>query len=694
MAAGRGSCYMARLFEELKRRNVFKVAIAYALVAWLMAQLAEFSISTFGAPEWVLRTFVVFLVLGLPIAVILAWAFDMTPEGVKKAAEINPGEVRKRGFNFGGAMLLGVVLIAAVVLQFWGPEFSVQSNSSPISRTAGAQSQYFDIAFPESTPLAFIGAAALGNGRRAFAISPDGSRIVYLGVRDNEYALYVRELDSHVVRKLPGTENGYDPFFSPNGEWLAFFAGNELKRVRLDGSAAVTITEATNSAGGAWESNSIIVAATNEGGNALRTTVQGDREEPPIQFGLSPQPLPGSPNMLLSGRLEDIRIGDFTTGESRSLNIIGSHAQYFAGFIFYSRGSKLFAARFDPVTQAIISRPVLVVNDVRSEVYGFSQWSVSENGTFMYAPGIAAHENPLQWVRGDERDELEMPRRSKGSFEISPLGEQLAVLESQVSSTDLWLYDFKGTPPRKLTVDGSVANNLIVWMPDGEGIIYHEMDGDLITPQQIDLESGMRGSRLLNDNEESIRVGSVSQDGRYLTIQRRAEAALEKDPEGRFINHMAVIDTLTNQEVGIPIQSDEAWGISISPDGNAVVYTSPESGEYQNYLQPFPPTGQRFQVSRVGGSEEPRWSRDGSKVYYRSGQRIMVADVQTAPEIKIGEPRVFFEGEFVNVGGRSYDISPDGERALVITASEGTASSIRVITNWFDVVDRIISASE
>ena len=126
----------------------------------------------------------------------------------------------------------------------------------------------------------------------------------------------------------------------------------------------------------------------------------------------------------------------------------------------------------------------------------------------------------------------------------------------------------------------------------------------------------------------------------------------------------------------------------------AVVYTSPESGEYQNYLQPFPPTGKRFQISRVGGAEEPRWSRDGSKIYYRSGQRIMVVDVQTTPEIKIGEPQIFFEGEFVNVGGRSYDISPDGERALIITASEGTATSIRVITNWFDVVDRIISASE
>ena len=132
----------------------------------------------------------------------------------------------------------------------------------------------------------------------------------------------------------------------------------------------------------------------------------------------------------------------------------------------------------------------------------------------------------------------------------------------------------------------------------------------------------------------------------------------------------------------------------VSPDGGAVVYTSPVSGEYQNYLQPVPPTGARYQVSRIGGAEEPRWSRDGSKIYYRSGQRIMVVDVQISPEIALSEPRVFYEGEFVNVGGRSYDISPDGKRALVIAQPEDTTRSIRLITNWLDKVEQTVSASE
>jgi hypothetical protein len=118
------------------------------------------------------------------------------------------------------------------------------------------------------------------------------------------------------------------------------------------------------------------------------------------------------------------------------------------------------------------------------------------------------------------------------------------------------------------------------------------------------------------------------------------------------------------------------------------------SGEYQNYLQPVPPTGERYQVSRVGGAEEPRWSPDGKKIYYRSGQRIMVVDVQTDPELKLSEPRVFHEGDFVNVSGRSFDIDPDGSRALIIQGSEETARSVRMITHWLDRVKELVDGQD
>jgi Tol biopolymer transport system component len=270
-----------------------------------------------------------------------------------------------------------------------------------------------------------------------------------------------------------------------------------------------------------------------------------------------------------------------------------------------------------------------------------------------------------------------MPVRQRGSFEISPDGQKLAVLETSAGASDIWVYDFARDQPRKLTIDGENSSPLL-WMPDGKSLIYNKIEDARSIPYRQYLDSGTRGEPLLPANYTNILASSVSLDGRYL---------------GAFGEKLSVIDLTDNNEISIPTIGDVNWGTAVSPDGRAVVYTSAESGVYQNYLQPLPPTGRRYQISRVGGAEEPRWSRDGSKVYYRSGQRIMAVTVTTRPQVKIGEPEIFFEGEFENINNRSYDVHPDGQRALVIRG-ENKASSIHVVTNWFSEVERMVLESE
>ena len=171
---------------------------------------------------------------------------------------------------------------------------------------------------------------------------------------------------------------------------------------------------------------------------------------------------------------------------------------------------------------------------------------------------------------------------------------------------------------------------------------------------------------------------SISADGRVMGLHGSAYNA-----------GIAIYEVITKKATHVSSASSNDWGTAVSPNGRAIVYTSGASGAYNIFLQPIPATGRRHQVSREGGSEEPRWSADGSKIYYRSGTRIMVVDVVMEPEIILGEPEVFYSGVFENVGGRSYAIHPDGKRALVIS-SEDLASSIRVVTNWFAKVERII----
>ena len=432
--------------NELKRRSVFKVTVAYGLVAWLIAQLAEFAISTFGAPDWVLRTFVVLLVLGLPVAITLAWAFDMTPSGIKKTAAGQTATSEPKGTNFVVVILLGVVLAAAVVLQFWGPEVSAPrpAKRDVAKPSVDMPSLHADIAFPEDTPLAFIGAAALGNGRRAFSISPDGEHLVFVGVQDGEYALYLRDFESHAVRKLGGTKNAYDPFFSPNGQWIAFFAGNQLKRVARAGGDAVAVTEATNSAGGTWIGNDRILAFTDEGGDMLQFSFGGERQESAAPGGGSnaPHALPDGRHVLWDS--DQIVVFDTASKQLQRLPIRGSDVRYLGGFLFYTQGNTLVAARFDPDSMTLQSAPVPVLTGLRTEIYGFAQWALANNGSLFYAPGISASENPLIWVDSQQQQDLQLPQHWKGSFEISPDGEHLLVAETQAGSTDLWLYDLEG----------------------------------------------------------------------------------------------------------------------------------------------------------------------------------------------------------------------------------------------------------
>jgi Tol biopolymer transport system component len=678
--------------SELKNRNVFKVMISYGLVAWLVAQLAEFAVSTFGAPDWVLRTFVVLLILGLPIAVILAWAFDMTPAGLIKASAGAAAGTGRSGTNYVVVILMGVVLAAAVVLQFWGPEVPASRSTRVAGPSPETRSLRADIVFPEDTPLAFIGAAALGNGRRAFAISPDGAYLVFVGLREGQYDLYLRDLDSYAVRKLGGTDNAYDPFFSPNGQWIAFFSGNQLKRVARAGGDAVTVTEATNSAGGTWTGNDRILASTDEGGHMLQFTFGGERLETEAPGdGAAPHALPDGKRALLAA--DQIIVYDTASKQVLPLAVNGSNPRFMGGFLFYSQGNTLIAARFDPESLTLQSTPVPVLTGLRTEIYGFSQWSLSNDGTLVYAPGISAAENPLAWVDGEQQEDLPLPQKLKGSFEISPDGKQLLLAEDLPDSTNIWLYDLEGGQARKLIGGKDIAPSILSWMADGKRIVYHRYTEAGRIPYVMSVDSGDPGTPLFGQGDNKFTVWSISADGRFAGARKLSLQTAPDDDEASA-EHIAVIDLLENREIEIPLAGKGNWGIAVSPGGGAVVYTSPVSGEYQNYLQPVPPTGVRYQLSRAGGAEEPRWSRDGSKIYYRSGQRIMVVDVQTSPEIVLSEPRVFYQGNFVNVGGRSYDISPDGKRALVIRSPVDTARSVRVITNWLQEVGRIVSASE
>jgi hypothetical protein len=249
---------LSSLWEEIKRRNVVRVTVTYTVVAWILVQVAGFAIETFGAPTWVLQIFVVFLLLGLPLAVLLAWAFDLTPGGIRRTVggqkeDAQPQRQTRTVF----IVFIIIAVSIAAWLQFYGPE-SLGFKPDAVARTrtaATGTSQHFDLAFPEDAPLALIGAAELGNGKQAFAISPNGKFVAYVGASSDGYQLYLRDLSSDATVPLDGTINAFNPFFAPNSMWIGYFVGNELFKISVNGGEPLLVAEATNSVGASWTSS-------------------------------------------------------------------------------------------------------------------------------------------------------------------------------------------------------------------------------------------------------------------------------------------------------------------------------------------------------------------------------------------------------------------------------------------------------
>ncbi|HSG46919.1 MAG TPA: protein kinase, partial [Longimicrobiales bacterium] len=212
-----------------------------------------------------------------------------------------PGRVER--LLWGGALVTAVVL--GILWRGGGAGGEVQPR---IVRTS--------IQLPDSIPMAFIGAATLGNGRRAFAISDDGADLVYAGLKDGVVRLYLRSMDSFEITELPGTETAYGPFFSPNGRWVGFFVGNQLKKIRLDGGEPIVVAEATNSVGGDWSDDGWIVFAAEEGDGLRLVSDQGgvvrdlgSAYPDSTAFGW-PQWLRGSNRILAGGQILDPAAGE------------------------------------------------------------------------------------------------------------------------------------------------------------------------------------------------------------------------------------------------------------------------------------------------------------------------------------------------------------------------------------------------
>jgi len=532
---------------------------------------------------------------------------------------------------------------------------------------------------PDVSLGSFAGANAI--------ISPDGNRLVYV----SHNRLFTRRLDQPEATDLPGMGGAYAPFFSPDGQRVAFFAGGKLKKVSAAGGAAIVLCNAPTGVGGSWgEDGTIIVALTRSGGlsripadggaPASLSQLYAERGEVTHSW---PQILPGG-NAVLStankspysgydeASIEVMSLGD---RHKKTLMRGGADGRYLpSGHLLYVNGGTLFAVPFDLGALAVRGAPTPVLNQVAySSTNGGAGFAASQTGTLVYESGGARGGSvTVQWMESDGRTRALLPKAGDyGRPSLSPDGRRLAIEVREGLSQDIWVYDLGRDTMTPATFDGK-GNQGPTWSPDGRYIAYRTQEGLSWTradgagmPQPLIRTKGRVFPWSFTPNGKRLayfEVGSETSDDLWTV-------PLESDGPGLRAG---------KPEVFLQTPSDERVP-SFSPDGRWLAYASNESGVFQVYVRAFPDTGGKWQISRDGGSYL-MWSRSGRELFFESlDNRIMVAGytVQGDSFIK-DKPRLWSEKALaITVPvSRNVDLAPDGKRIVaVMPAEEGGRSS-------------------
>ena len=352
-----------------------------------------------------------------------------------------------------------------------------------LNRTAPPEEQpvrRVTIALPAAEPLALAEFVPLGVGRTAMAMAPDGSRIVYVANRGGTPHLVVRDLDRFEGKPIVGTDGAYAPFFSPDGQWVAFLTENALKRVALAGGDPVTLAEVRNGTAAAWTESGWIVFADFEGANLTRIRPEGGNPEV-ILRATKPEfvalaAVAGADAVLVQTVISsnpDAAVIEMVAidGSSRQPLIRGgAHPLHAAGYLFFLRSGSLHAQRFNVMRRAVEGTAVPVLDGIRSEIDGIGQVAIARDGSLAYVPGGLSWLGTPAWVGGDGTlAPLGAPKQSYGTFRLSPDGRRIAIVIAG-HTDDIWIYEIARGSFVRLTHDGN--NSLPVWSPDGQRVAY------------------------------------------------------------------------------------------------------------------------------------------------------------------------------------------------------------------------------
>jgi len=543
------------------------------------------------------------------------------------------------------------------------------------------------------TPERYVVAKAEFTRLSSFDILPDGSSIVFSVSKGQSRRVYRRDLSSLEMTAIPGTEDGYFPFFSPDGAWIGFMTKDAIKKVPVDGGPSQVIHAERRLQGGDWGSDGNIYYATASGGAdgmiALsRVPAAGGVAEVIATLdttagetaSYAPEVLPDGKTVLLSiyGSDPDWKIIAVRAGEERRVVVENALLCRYVpgGRLLYADAQSLavLAVPFDAAS-ARVTGPAVPLTEPTDPMFLFA---AAGEDKLVYVP--AAGSGPGDEIAWLDRTGVGPPAMNVQADwtqpRVSPDGSRL--LARKVGTLcEIWMLDIQRGS--LVEIAHGRDNEEAVWSPDGRRIAYYEAD----TPQRMltrTVDGALRVTPLLR-GAEAGEPQSWSDGGNLLVYSMR-------DPRTLSDIWVLPMDGASQPVRFLATEADEL-APSISTDGRWIAYSSDESGTAEVYIRPYPDTGEVWQVS-AGGGISPLWSRDGRELFFISGTSMMAVPVQTQPTLNLGVPVPLFDGGFSTSRLREYDIAPDG-RFVVVRRAGGDAGlpELRMLLNWGQEMRRL-----
>ncbi|MDD5544671.1 MAG: protein kinase [Acidobacteriia bacterium] len=525
------------------------------------------------------------------------------------------------------------------------------------------------------------------NDGSGLAISPDGRLVAFVASGTGTgRQIWLRRLDDFSAKPMPGTNGATSPFFSPDGQWLAYFAAHKLQKISLVGGPSQVLCVTAGTGSGTWAPDDMIYFS-GDVGPLMRVPAAGGKCEqflsPEEGSGelslLQPEMLPGGENLLLTiqkgfnAEQSSIAVVSVKTHQHKILLGNATSPRYVEpGFIVFGRSGTLWAIPFDLKRAAVAGNAEPLIEGIANNDSGaFEQFAVSDNGILVYAPGSEA-QAVRQVVEVDRNGTLHAITTDNHPYEdlaLSPDGRHLA-MTIEGPMWNIWTFDLQRSTLTRLTFEND--NRDPFWSPDSKAVTYASLrNGHWGLFSKF--ADGTGSEKTVYTSTNWVFPCSFSPDGKHL-------AFVQQDPASSAdIWTLALQDGQAAPFLKTPFTE---WFPQYSPDSRWIAYESNESGRAEIYVQSASGGG-KWQVSTEGGIR-PVWPNNSKEIFYLNGNKLMAVPVVTSPTFAVGKPHELFEKDFFP-SGHYYDATADGQRFYFIKTLNQVSgpTQINTILNWF-----------